>query len=107
MYIAPVVIHRDRKNYLTVDLGMDVSLDVLTSQIRVEEDVNSELLATWAVSFATDGTDGQLVLTLEKADVDGIVHTNAFMDIKRTTGGEPLSAFLQAIPVVFKGVVTA
>lgn len=106
MYIPPVVIHRDRKNYLTVDLGMDVSLDVLTSEIRVEEDVNSDLLATWDVAFATDGTDGQLVLTLEASAIANVTHTNAWMDIKRTTGGEPLSAFLQAVPVVFKGVVT-
>jgi len=60
-----VIVYKNRTNRLTVNLGIDVSADVLTSQIRVEEDHNSALIATWGISFATDGTDGVLLLTLD------------------------------------------
>lgn len=101
-----IIIHRGRTVIVSVDVGMDVSSDVMTSEIRTEEDAESELIASWVVTFLTDGTDGELILTLDNSITQSIEYSNGFMDIKRTSSGEPLSVHEKAIPVSFKGVVT-
>lgn len=103
----PVVVDRGRTTVLSVGLGYDVSGDVLTSEIRADRDSTSQLIAAWSVSFLTDGTDGELVLTLDDSVTSAIVKSKGYMDIKRVTGGEPVSVFSEPIPVVIKGVVTA
>jgi hypothetical protein len=104
----PIDIFKNRTNIVTVALGIDVSLDddTPTSEIRTEKDVGSTKIAEWDVSFATDGTDGELVLTLDNSVTEDIVQTTGFMDIKRVVNGEPINAFANPIPVVFKGTVT-
>lgn len=104
---TPVIVQKGRTTTITVGLGFDVSQDTITSEIRTREDQGSEKIATWAVSFASDGTDGELVLTLDNADSATVKHSTGFMDLKRVSGAEPLSIFLEPIPVVFQGTVTA
>jgi len=101
----PIVVYKDRTNVVTVGLGYDASLDTFTSEIRTGESTESTLIATWVVSFLTDGTDGELILTLDDVVTAEIPNTNGFMDIKRMSGGEPYSA-TPVMPVVFKGTVT-
>lgn len=101
-----IIIHRGRTVIVSVDVGMDVSTDVLTSEIRTEEDSESDLIATWQVTFLTDGTDGELVLTMDDSVTQDIEHSNGFMDLQRYSGGEPLSVFSKAIPVSIRGKVT-
>lgn len=101
-----VVVQKGRTVVVEVSLGFDVSLDVITSEIRVSANPISALIATWAVSFATDGTDGELLLTLDDDITTGILNSVGYMDLKRVSAGEPLSIFDQALEVVFTESVT-
>jgi hypothetical protein len=101
-----LIIHRNRTNIVPIGLGMDVSGDVITSQIRTEPGAEGPPLAEWTVAFATDGTDGELVLTLTSEDLASVTANYGYMDLKRESGGEPLSVFLEPLKVAFKGVVT-
>ena len=99
-------VHKDRTNIVTVDLGFDITGDVITSQIRSEPDVAAPLLATWTVEV-TDATKGLLKLTLDDVLAAQIKATSGFMDIKRMSNGEPLAVFDRPIEVTFVGSVTA
>jgi len=98
-----IVVYKNRTNKLTVSLGIDVSGDTLTSEIRTQ---SGDLIATWTVDFDSDGTDGELVLTLDDADTDAIEYTTGLMDIKRVSGGEPYSVFDNPVEVEFRDTVT-
>jgi hypothetical protein len=102
----PVIVHKNRTNVIVVKLGINVSADTLTSEIRARDTADSLLLATWAVSFVTDGTDGELRLTLDNSLTAPIKATTGFMDIKRVTGGEPISVFGRSLPVTFVETIT-
>jgi len=101
-----LVVHRSRTNIVTCNLGFDISTDTFTSQIRLEPDEDALLIATWAVEFTTDGTDGDLTLTLTDDDVDNIHVRRGWMDIKRDSGGLTLPVFDRPLEVEFRGVVT-
>ena len=103
---SKVIVHKGRTNIIRVSLGMDVSADVFTSQIRSEPDQGAPLLATWDVSFETDGTDGMLVLVLDNLYTTQIHANSGFMDLKRVTGSEPVSVFDEPLEVSFRGTVT-
>lgn len=102
-----VNVWKDRKNILRIYLGMDVSGDIITSEIRTQANVSATLLAAWDVDFETDGTDGALVLTLESADVGDISVNIGYMDLKRVSGGDPFPIFEDPLEVVFKNSVTS
>lgn len=102
-----VVVYKGRTNVLTVSLGIDVSLDEITSEIRSEPDVSGPLLAEWDVTFATDGTDGELILTLDDLVTGQITVNSGYMDLKRVSGAEPIPVFDRPLDVVFRGSVTA
>lgn len=102
----PIKITKGRTKRITLNVGVDVSADTFTSQIRADKTSTSDLLATWAISFATDGTDGELILTLDNSLTQNIVHTNGYMDVKRTTGGEPVDVFDDPLPVTFQEPIT-
>lgn len=101
-----VVVHKGRTNTVRVLMGIDVSADTLTSEIRSEPDVESPLLATWQVSFATDGTDGELILVLDDVQTAQVAVSTGYMDIKRVANGEPIPVFDKPLEVSFRGVVT-
>lgn len=105
--MSSIVVYKNRTNVITVDMGQDVSADVLTSEIRAEPEVDSLLIATWNVTFATDGTDGELILTLDNTITEAITADSGYMDIKRMSGGEPLPVFDRPLEVEFRGSVTA
>ena len=104
---SAIIVHKNRTNIITVGLGYDVSADTITSEIRAQPEVDSPLLATWDVTFATDGEDGELVLTLDDTITAQISATSGFMDIKRVTGSEPVPVFDKPLEVIFRGTVTA
>lgn len=101
-----VIVHKGRTNILPVSLGFDVSNDVITSEIRADKNTTSELLATWIVSFETDGVDGELILTLDDSVTSEIEKSVGYMDLKRLTAGEPVPVFDEPLEVLFKNVVT-
>jgi hypothetical protein len=103
---SKIIVHKNRTNIISVDMGMDVSGDVITSEIRSEPDVDSPLIATWIVTYKTDGTDGELVLTLDDNETSQIKANSGYMDLKRMVGGEPLPVFDSPLEVSFRGSVT-
>lgn len=99
----PIVVHKARTNVITVSLGIDVSSDTITSQIRT---ASGTLIATWSVVFDGDGTDGELILTLDNTVTAAIAYPTGLMDLKRILNGEPVSVFDKPIEVEFREVVT-
>ena len=102
-----VIVHIGRTNTLTVDLGVDVSADTITSEIRSEPRADAPLIATWSVVKTNGGADGELTLTLDDVITAQITAASGWMDIKRVTGGEPVPVFDKPLEVVFRGTVTA
>jgi hypothetical protein len=101
-----VVVHKGRTNVLRVKLGMNVSADTFTSEIRSEPSSDSPLIATWVVSFVTNGADGELLLKLDDLVTAQIKANSGYMDLKRVTGGEPVPVFDRPLEVTFRGTVT-
>lgn len=102
-----IKVHKNRTNIVILDLGMDVSADTITSEIRAEEDHTSALIVAWIVAFVTDGTDGLLTLTIDDVISADITVDSGYMDVKRVSGGEPLVVFDRPLEVSFQGSVTA
>jgi hypothetical protein len=102
-----VTVKKGRTKTLPVGLGYDVSGDELESEIRVGKTRQSELIATWTVSYLTDGTDGELILTLDDTITGAIERSSGWMDLKRVSNGEPIAVFDEPLEVVFEESVTA
>lgn len=98
-----IIVYKDRTNIITVSLGIDVSDDTITSQIRT---ASGELIATWTVAFDDDGTDGELILTIDNTAAATIEYATGLMDIKRVSNGEPLPVFEKPLEVEFRESVT-
>ena len=103
---SKVIVHKGRTNTLTVNLGIDVSADTITSEIRSEPNQTAPLIATWNVTKVSGGTTGQLILTLDDLQTSQIKANSGYMDIKRVTGSEPVPVFDQPLEVSFRGTVT-
>lgn len=101
-----VIVPKGRLTTLRVDLGYDISGYTFRSQIRENPKVDSPLIAEWTVSFATDGEDGVLLLTLPGLTTELIEQTEGYMDIKRTSGGDSTTVFDGVLKVLFPEVVT-
>ena len=101
-----VIVHKGRTNTLRIEMGIDVSPDTFTSEIRAEPTVDSPLIATWNVAFVTDGTDGELILTLDDVATKQIKANSGYMDLKRVSGSEPVPVFDRPLEVSFRGTVT-
>lgn len=99
----PIVVHKNRTNVITASLGIDVSGDTLTSEIRT---ASGTLIAAWTVVFDGDGTDGELILTLDNSITAAIEHPSGLMDIKRMMNGEPVAVFDAPIEVEFRETIT-
>lgn len=101
-----VIVHKNRTNVITVDLGIDITGDTITSEIRAEADHNSLLIATWTVAV-TDAANGVLTLTLDNVITEQITVDSGYMDIKRVASGEPVVVLDRPLEVSFQGTVTA
>ena|SRR5690349_14709666 len=102
-----VIVHKGRVNIVTVDLGFDVSAETFTSQIRTQPEAEATLIAEWAVSFESDGTDGRLLLTLTDVQTAQIAEQSGYMDLKRVIAfGYPVVVFDRPLEVSFRGTVT-
>ena len=107
---SKIIVHKGRTNTIAVSLGMNVSADTITSEIRAEPDQASELIATWTVTKPGGGTDGELILKIDDSVTKEIQASSGYMDLKRVVGGgsgEPVAVFDQPIEVAFRGTVTA
>jgi hypothetical protein len=100
-----IVVYKNRTNVIAVSLGTDVSADTFESEIREKASITATLIATFDVTFKTDGADGELVLTLDDSELEGVTAKSGYMDIKRVSGGEPYAVFAP-VKVKFQDVVT-
>lgn len=103
----PIVIHKNRTNVIIVNLGVDISGDTFSSEIRTAKNNASPLIATWDIDFVTNGVDGALRLTLDDSVTGPVTEKTGYMDLKRVTGGEPVPVFDEPLTVKFKDTVTA
>jgi hypothetical protein len=101
-----IVVHKGRTCTVPVSLGIDVSADTFTSEIRTEADQEAPLIMTWTVTKPGGGTDGELLLTVDDSVTVGIKENSGFMDIKRVSGGQPIPLFDRPVEVEFRGTVT-
>lgn len=101
-----VIVNKGRTTKLQVGFGFDISGDTFFSEIREEPNRTSTLIVEWTPSFATDGTDGELILTIDDSVSGPVTKSVGYMDIKRVTGGEPVSVFDEILEVLFKESVT-
>lgn len=104
--MQPVRVHKGRTVVVPVSLGYDISDDIITSDIRVEKNLEAELIASWSVSFETDGTNGELILTLDDSVTSEIEQSVGYMDLKRMSGGQPLNVFDEPLEVSFVNSIT-
>lgn len=102
----PLEIYKNRTNIIPVNLGVDVSGDTFASEIREDRDSTSTLIASATITFATDGIDGNILVTFDDSSLSSVTTKYGYMDIKRTSNGEPLQA-ITPVKVVFKDPVTA
>ncbi len=79
----------------------------MQSDIRVAKSLTSELIASWTISFVTDGRDGEILLTLDHTITEKITKTIGYMDLKWIRGGQPFPVFDEPLEVIFKDSVTA
>jgi hypothetical protein len=101
-----ILVHKERTNSVLVDLGLDITGNTITSEIRSEPFSSSALIATWTATV-TNAALGLLTLTLDNSITSAITASGGFMDIKRVVSGEPIPVFNQPLEVVFIGSVTA
>jgi hypothetical protein len=104
--VDKVIVHRNRTNVISVELGIDITGDTITSEIRVHPEHTSVLLATWVVAVVNAVT-GNITLTLDDLITGQIEVDKGYMDIKRVSGGEPVPLFDRPVEVEFRGTVTA
>lgn len=98
-----IIVYKDRTNVLPVSLGFDVSGDTITSEIRTP---SGTLIATWVLVYDSDGSDGELILTLDNSVTSGVEYSQGLMDLKRVVNGEPVAVFESAVEVEFRETVT-
>ena len=100
-----VIVHKGRTCVLGVDLGINITGDSVTSQIRAEPNVSSTLLAEWDVIVDVAAT-GKLTLVLDDTETASVNVTTGYMDIKRVVGSDAVPVFDEPLEVTFRGVVT-
>lgn len=100
-----VIVHKGRTCTLQVDLGIDITGDSITSQIRTEPNVESPLLAEWDVTVDVAST-GKLTFVLDDTETASVSVTSGYMDIKRVVGSDAVPVFDEPLEVTFRGVVT-
>jgi len=99
-------VYTNRTNTVAVDLGVDITGNTITSEIRSEPKTGSTLIATWTVAI-TNAVLGTLTLTLDNSATSSITASSAYMDIKRIVSGEPVPVFDEPLEVVFIEAVTS
>lgn len=100
-----VIVHKGRTNTLMVKMGINITGDTFESEIRAEPTVQSPLIATWVITVV-DAVAGDLKLVLDNIITGQIAANSGYMDLKRTTGSEPVPVFDRPLEVTFRGTVT-
>lgn len=98
-----LTVYKQRTNiYEFVFFGMDLSEDVITSQIRRGRSTTSHKIVEFEIRPKTDGKDGRFIFTIDDSNLQSITDVMGYLDIKRMSGGEPLPVLESPIEVVFQ-----
>jgi hypothetical protein len=100
-----IVVHKARTNAVQVNIGVDITGDTITSQVRTQPDLASPLIMTWVVEVVVAAV-GELVLRVDNTVTAEITANSGYMDLKRMSDGEPIAVFKDPIEVEFQGSVT-
>lgn len=100
---AKLEVYTKRTNIVQVSAGMDVSGDTITSEIRA---LDGTFIAAWQIDFDNDGSDGELIFTLDDSVLSTVAYQTGLMDIKRVSNGEPYPMHDGKIEVEFQESVT-
>ena len=105
--MSEIILYKNRTNRFKVNLGIDVSTDTFTCQVREKALVTAPLIATaTSVTFETTGVDGVLYGLFDDSTLNAVTAKSGYLDLKRMSGGEPLPVFAP-VKVKFQEVVTA
>jgi len=103
--INQLIVYKGRTNVVEVDIGSDITTNVITSQIRAQPRRDSELIVTWTV-VVLNAKLGLLSFTIDDVISGAITADSGYMDIKSVVGGEPYPVFDRPIEVEFRETVT-
>ena len=101
--MSEIILYKNRTNRFKVNLGIDVSTDTFTCQVREKALVTAPLIAT--ATSETTGVDGVLYVLFDDATLSAVTAKSGYLDLKRMSGGEPLPVFAP-VKVKFQEVVT-
>lgn len=88
-----IEVPRGRTVVLDISLGFNVSGSEFLSQIRASKDPAAAVIATWDVSFETDGTNGNLVATMDDSVTSAIVENTGWMTLVKVNGSKHVPVF--------------
>ena len=94
-----LVVERTKTVVVPISLGFNVSGQVFTADLRATTSATSTLIATWTVTFATNGKDGELIATLPDTVTSTLAVGTAYMRLKRTTPGPTIEIFGEPVLV--------
>lgn len=101
-----ITVHKHRATVISFGFGIDLSQDTLTSQIRDSKNSTGNDLGFWDIQPLTDGTDGRYVFTFSPEKATLVTVDKGYMDVKRVSGGQPLTLMNRILTVEFKDVIT-
>jgi hypothetical protein len=104
--MSSINVYKRRTTTVIINLGVDISADTFVGEIRTGKTVAGELIATWDISFVTDGKDGLLKLLIDDSDADQFTYAYGYTDLKRVIDNEPVPVFLDPLKILFKDPVT-
>ena len=97
--MATLIVERTKTVVVPISIGFNAAGQVFTADLRATTSPTSELLATWTVTLATDGKDGELIATLPNTVTAGLALGTAYMRLKRTTPGPTTEIFGEPVKV--------
>lgn len=103
--MSAISVYKSKITTITANLGIDVTGDTITSEIREQQSPDSDLIGTWDVTVVTPST-GELSLVFDDS-AGTITHTEGWMDLKRVSGGDPIPVLDGPVRVKFVPAVTA
>lgn len=91
--VATLIVAKTKTVIVPISLGFNVVGWVFTADLRATVVATSALIATWIVTFDTDGKDGELIATLQDTITSGLTVGTAYMRLKRIIPSPTLEIF--------------
>lgn len=98
--MKPVEVERGKTIVLAISVGFNVSSFEFLCEMRQNQSPESTIIATWDVSFETDGKNGELVALLDNSITAALVPNIAWLFLYRVSGSTHLPVFDEPLEVV-------